>query len=67
MTAAGAAGFEYLLVCNAHLLQGPVPPIRTSSPVPRISRCCGRAVNPRVAVMEIFARVDMASAGFFLL
>lgn len=26
MTAAGAAGFEYLLVCNAHLLQRPVPP-----------------------------------------
>jgi len=25
MTAAGAAGFEYLLVCNAHLLQRPVP------------------------------------------
>jgi hypothetical protein len=26
MTAAGQAGFEYLLVCNAHLLQHPVPP-----------------------------------------
>jgi hypothetical protein len=25
MTAAGAAGFEYLLVCNAHLLQNPFP------------------------------------------
>ncbi len=26
MTAAGNAGFEYLLVCNAHLLRRPIPP-----------------------------------------